>query len=572
MLSRRSETAALGALVLGLLSIRLLYFDHYAVPDSDFFQFQYKAQAFLGLSAPESFARLPLYSIAMAAVSLLLPLERPILAAAEVINLLAFGAACVLLYQLVKPAAGKWACLLVLWFGSDPMSLHLTIQPRSEMLAVALVLAALVTSRRHSGRAYGIGSLAAITRYETALLIPAFFLRDVAAGGRWKKAFVWAAVASFPLVLWLTANWIDTGNINPYAHHFQPGREAVGLDFVRLLLVQFFGVTGPWLTDAVSLKVLGPVVAATCTLGFLRLHAVDARTARPIGILFAAILLLKVRYHSLDPEQTFVLTWMMQTTFVIGLAYVAEWAWSRRRGRKPAPSLSVGRRRLALAIAPGAVLLVMLALRFGPDPKAILLFAITASMGLLVVAWIGSGKARSVPTYLIVVILSLGSVGAARANAPAALAMLERSRLIKAEIALAGEWYARHGDRKKSMAVTEPWIAAFAAPSDSANFFFTGRLESPTLAELPAELRRREIGYLVWDSHRRGLDPASYWYAYYRYDLLEPFSDGRGAAGLCLAETVRREHRYAHIYTVCSDERELSDVAPMSPDVNQKPQ
>jgi hypothetical protein len=534
-------------LLLAAIGLRVHYFNRFYVPDTDFFAFKETAQAFLTGHPPDSYQRLPLYSLLMSAAFALSGGHISLLFAAEVINLLCALAAAILLYLLAHRFVGPAALVVVYLFAFDPLSYHMTAEPRNELLATTLLILAcyLSVTTRQWGASIAAG-LAALTRYEAALLIPGLLLRDLRIGPRW-AALSRSAVASAGLLVWLLANYLASGHLNPYHAYVGEATHPAGTAFVRVMLTTVGSFIKLPIGSRLSSAVVGGIVLGLAAVGLANFARRFGAEVLPLAGFLVAGTALNMAFFSPTPEHAFLLIWILYLAGVGGFCAIATALasrWHGRRAPRAQAAPKAGPPALAIAWVGLAALLVMAGFLYGATPASP--FGITAAASLAWAALANTRRsARNAPAVSLLV-LGLGVM--TRQNVPAIEQRMERARYVKAELRLVGEWAAGHLEPGERIAVSEPSVAAFYAGPRREAFVGIAEALDSSGTRLADAMVARGVNYVAWNSHHGRGDPGSFYYKRYRMDLVAPLGAGRDTDALKLVTTLRAGSSVAYIY------------------------
>lgn len=529
------------------------YFNYYYVPDSDFFDFREKALSFLNFNLPEGFGRLPFYSILMGLFSLVMPGDFPVLSGAQLINLIAYVTSCVLIFRLASHFIGKYAFLVVYWFALDPLTIHMATQPRAGMLTIMLLVSGILLSYRLKASSYFIAFLVSITRYEGVFLIPAIFFKELLFDKRIKRALSLAALSSLGIATWILLTYRATGHLNPYHSYFITGRKPAGLDFVHELINTTLGFIGISLYHTGVFKYfIAILIAALIIMGFYSFFRINKEKSLPILIVFVGILLMKMRYYAVTPEQTFMLTWVVYLTVVGGLVWTCRVILKLYEERQHRSKLFCSKFSIRNFYVGGGVCLafvIIIATSKYLKGNSIIFYAVTlGTIALFIQKEVVSSRwVSKIFALFLIVLVSL----VCAKNLKAIETKLGRAKFTKAELRLTGEWYSQLEDRSGKIAATEPFVASYFAKKEDRNQFVAlGSLTAMSKKEMIDELIDKGVTYVVWDSHHGKLNEGSFYYEKYNVGFIESLKHGKNTEYFRLVKTVKAGPSYAHIYQV----------------------
>lgn len=534
------------ALLLFLLGLRVYYFNHFAVPDSDFFALQETAMQFRHMELPNNYQRPPLYSILIALLSLPIAGRGAMLFAAELINLISFLVSCGLLYAIAERLAGPRAAFATLFlYGLHPETMQMTVQPLAQMITITLVLLGVYWKQRGDGAPYLAAAMASVSRYEGAFLIPALYLKDFVFGTNRIRSTLCAGLASIPLLGWLALNYSTTGSVNPYFSYYSADNAAAGWEYLRVTvgtLVDFSLVP-----HFVPIKLLALVLFSFTMLGFYAMIRDSFVDFLPIGFYFLACSILNLSFFSATSSHVFLTLWV----FLLAIAAGVRLAFNILRERSGAligRLLCFGGGNVFTAVlGAGGMLSLLYVLSEKASPGVVvsgLLSFWIALVYLLVV------MPRAVRVGAIAGVISVGAFALISAgNATAISKTMEAYSNSKGVFRLAGEWYSSHATRGERMVITEPWVAGFYADPDAmGNLLALQSFEARSNEEFLEELRKRDVSFVAWDSPVGKLDKQNFYFRKYRMDLITELAKGEDLAHFVLVQTLKFGRESVHIY------------------------
>ncbi len=184
----------------------VLYFGHKLVPISDFPDIVRVGHELLSLRLPSSFKIAPVVGLMQACLSYVVGGQYPNLRAGWLLNSVLHPFNLILFWLIGKKTFGRAACWLAMVAIVSPWVLYMLREPIIEttLLFFSLLTVYLIITR--SKWRYLLASVTALVRYEGSALIMAAFVMDVIHNRdkrQWARAFVYSAVASVPLIIWL---------------------------------------------------------------------------------------------------------------------------------------------------------------------------------------------------------------------------------------------------------------------------------------------------------------------------------------------------------------------------------
>ena len=193
--------------------LSILYYGHQSVPNPDFTSFFETGRQLLSLHLPDSYKRAPILGILQVGLSNIVGGPHPGLTAGWVLNACLLPLNLILLWLVGRKIVGWAAHWIALIAIINPNVLEMATQPIVETLFLFCILLSFYAIFRRSRWAYLAASVTTMVRYEGALLILIAFVIDMLErknGESWFKPFLYAALSSVPLGLWMLGtllNW-----------------------------------------------------------------------------------------------------------------------------------------------------------------------------------------------------------------------------------------------------------------------------------------------------------------------------------------------------------------------------
>jgi hypothetical protein len=216
MFEVREKTVDAFILVILLLFgvyLSILYYGHQVVPNSDFTSFFETGRQLLSLQLPDTYKRAPVLGIFQAVLSNIVGGAHPDLTAGWVLNACLLPLNLILLWLVGRKIVGWAAHWIALIAIINPWVLQMAMQPIVETLFLFCILLSFYAIFHRSRWAYLAASVTTMVRYDGALLILIVFVVDMLErkkGESWFKPFLYAALSSVPLGLWMLGtllNW-----------------------------------------------------------------------------------------------------------------------------------------------------------------------------------------------------------------------------------------------------------------------------------------------------------------------------------------------------------------------------
>jgi hypothetical protein len=512
-------------------------FRFFWLPNNDFGSYEAIARSFGRLELPTTFQRLPLFPAAMALLAPLLPGSHAFLDAALLLNLAFAVATLPLLYVFAARSFGRGALLVPVLFAGTALFHGSGLQPLVEPSLCFFVVLAFVLFQRRSPWQYAAAAAAVLSRYEATALLPIFALAGVLEERRWLKHAALASLAGAPFLLWLAVGALRGVS---GAAFYAADMERMGFSpathvFATLLKETYRG----WWSDAPGpeLPLFLAAAALPTLLGLaLGLRRFRRETLAAVAYLSASLLVIlglgvdKARY--VEP-----VLWIPLWLFAAGLGALGSARPRERVAALPAPLVALWPAAAAAA-----------AVGLGRHWLAKLLRAPEAT-----------------PLSLDLLYLAVLCALAAAALAPSLRGLAGKGRLAAAGAAttafvlafpiLAGGIEAKQNEQYKArfanygVVVSSAWLARHVPPEarivsmNRQHFAYLGEIEPSRLvpfyeleaqdaASLAAEMRARDLSYLVATWRKPVAQTIDRVYERkFKWFLVDPFTAGEPVPG-----------------------------------------
>jgi hypothetical protein len=490
----------------------VLYFGHTVVPISDFPDLFKVGSDLLSFQRPSRFMQAPVLGLLQ---NMLYPLAWGScreLTAGWLLNAILHPFNLVLLWLVGKRIIGRsaiWvACILII----NHWTIYLLTEPIIETTYLFFILLTFYLIFARSRWAYLAASIAAMVRYEGAALILGAFVADIIHRKDRRDvigAFVYSALASLPLVIWLamTAVTWKSGSTHyltvlfskDYSKGFaEPVANRTGILLNMMVL---------WQTGFASLFNPCPGASQEAANFIFGISKITVLSGLVIGCIYSVIrrqwevwmlLLFFVPYFILHAFYPYPLgrfhstiVWIVMLICWLGLQSV----WRSAAGKLDIPSwLVLVIQILIIVIAafwliglvPYMHKIASLSLRSASMPYVTIAVVILVSVGRLY-----AGKVKVLPgiiTVLAVMALMIVS------NQFALVRLLGDGQR-EVEFRQLGEWFAANGKPDEKLAVYQNDTRLFAG-KNAPNVVGFPKADSPE--ELVEKLRQQGVTYVVW--------------------------------------------------------------------------
>ena len=549
------EVGLLALLCVGVLVYWAFQYHPFVLPNNDYYSFASQAEQLGRFEPPLHYKRMPIFPALMGWLAPVLPGPHSILNAALVWNQAFSIGSLVLLFVFARRSIGAGAILLPTLVATTPQFHAMGLQPLVEPSLGFFVVAAFVAFQRSSGWQWVFAFLAALSRYEAAMLIPALFLAGGWRDGGWRPKFLAAVAAGSGVTIWLGLGMLAGSGGSSYLDlmegmGFQP---APGF-FLRSLSEPF----GGWFSDrpVFWLPFAGAVllpIAAGIREGFATRRF---ETAALLG--FAGLCATTIVFFGIDKARyVYPTQWIWIHLWVVGaLALGRQTAtWLRAR---PTP-LAWAAAGLGLALAAAGV--VVFAGRMAEEPSAV--------PRALEAAWLGFALALTGGFLALAVRAGARDAAAVAVACGLGLAMtpIHAGGVLGKQIAghkiqhtnrsawRLAHWLAanRHVDDVVLVLPRTHILHLTSIPEDALLRF--ANFEAESLEELHPRLVERGVTLVAYTDRGAPQNPAQgHYYRLHHVALAEWFADGDPLPGFELVATLalpdELEERPVQVYRV----------------------
>lgn len=218
----------------------ILYFGHTVVPISDFPAFNRVGHQLWSLHAPADYKRAPMLGLLQVPLSWLVGGQYPDLAAGWLLNAILHPFNLLLFWLVGKKIIGKTAVWFAIVAIINPWVLYLLTEPIVETTYLFFILLTFYFLFNRSNWCYLFASIATMVRYEAvALILAAFVIDMIHYKGKKEciRAFLYSALASLPLFIWMLATFLDWNPQTAGDHYLKIF--SANSDYVKALKVPY---------------------------------------------------------------------------------------------------------------------------------------------------------------------------------------------------------------------------------------------------------------------------------------------------------------------------------------------
>jgi len=504
------------------------------VPNSDFPAFIATGKSLLAFKLPGSFKRAPVLGLLQAALSRAVAGQHPDLTAGWLLNSVLHPFSLLLLYLIARKilAGGAWLYAIIVVV--NPWTVALLVQPIAETTMIFFILLTVYFILRRSNWCYLFAAIATMTRYECAALILGAFVFDMITRTTRKeriRAFVYSALASVPLGLWLLATKLtwQPGVSRHYFGHFTSRRGHIGTEYF-----QWFWETAfmPLLQLPASVKAAFVARPATSAEAASITQAVKALSG--FSKFIAVTGCLVATGYSLIKRQ-----WKLVPLIIFLGGYVGIHSMrvlTRHRYCLPAVWVAL----LLCCYGWQSIWRMANYKDWIPRPAVIILqltVIVLAGIWLVMLAPFLSAAAPLSPTsrylpYVAAAVFALifivrtliyksGHVWRDVALSMLACLMVVSGQFVlvrqvgtgntDVEFKMLADWYVKNAEPGEKLVATLTNVMRFFAPRESKYFVPTETIGGDNPAKFVRKCYKRDITYVAWDS-RIGLTPTNSYY------------------------------------------------------------
>jgi hypothetical protein len=525
----------------------LLHYHQFFVPPVDTQEFLDLSREMWSLKAPTYYKRMPLFPFVIGLVGKLIPAREPELEAALSLNILFSGASLVFLYLVARKMIG-WAAIVPLCFlAASNLTHNMAGQPLVEPIMGLTLLLSLWLFQRKSRWQYLALFFAALTRYENSALIAIFFILNWIDGKKFWKPLLLSAAASSGFLFWMLLSALHHGSgTNPYVSQMARQGWVANPDFA-------------WRFVEVSFAEWGAPVLAVAALAGLALSWQQCRR-ESLAIFSYAVLYVgaHVAFGANRSRYAYPILWVLPLYVATCLSAALGLARSRLCDRWRG-WMSWSLAGVAALAAAGSLLYAFRKLDAERGLRHAAVYVTLAGAIPLVAASYAAALLRR-PAWAAAA-LALGLVALA---APAAGRGVDRHAkdswahyYRRYGSYRAGRWLEENLTPGQNALAPHASLVAICGKLKPERVLAFSQLESRTMEDLPAELRRKGVAYVVFTRYKlpaKGDPRHARLVRRYRPEFLDHFEKGEPVPGFEHVLTIeipkRARRKNAQIYRV----------------------
>jgi hypothetical protein len=540
----------------------IIYWGHQPVPHFDFNCFQVTSRPLLSFHPPIDYKRTPLIGILHIWLGRVTGGAYPELQGGWLLNSVSHVLTVIFLWLAARKLIGKNA----IWFAViaiiNPFGLQLLTEAIAEtpMLFFTWITFYLIFIR--SKWAYLFASLASMVRYECAALIAGMFILDLIEGNKKQRmmAFVYAALASIPLALWMFGTLLNSSHLGA-THYLNIFKKEYTSQFVEgvqnrtgflknaeiLWQVGFYPLFQPSPTnsgqDMANVIMIANRIIITLAFFFGSIYGLFKKQWKIL-----VLLIFLVPYFWVHAKYPYPIHRYYATVFGIVMLiciYGVMSFWELIKNKLPKPAVVISQILLLVICFIWALNLWAYLPQIADMSKAsVSLPYISILISILI--FVAGVYVYRKNIFTSVVILSM------------MILMIVSNQFIVAGVVGNGdrdiefkyltEWYCQNAKPDEKLVTTVPIILTILAPQYKDNFIHTGTFDANSPEQFAMECYKKHITYVAWDS-REGLTPSDQYYKYWKMSNIAPLAVGRDIGPYEFITQFRvNQRRYLNLY------------------------
>jgi hypothetical protein len=539
----------------------VIYWGHQVVPHFDFECFEWLGRQILSFKMPTDYKRVPLVGILQVLLGYIAGGEYPAFHGGWLLNSIAHPLTAVLLWLAGRKVIGRTAVWFAIMAIINPWGLQLLTEAIAETTFLFFIWATFYLIFIRSKWAYLLASLTTMVRYEGAALILCAFVMDMIDSRNKKQriiAFVYAALASVPLALWMLGtvlNWQTLGTTHylniftkEYTSQFAESvEERTG--FVKnadmLWNVGFFPLFIPFKNTENGFAMAVFSASKILVLAGFLFGSVYGLYKRQWKILVLLIFILPyfvihARYPYLIPRYYATIVAIVMLVCIYGLFSF----WNLVKDKLPQRAIIISQIIVSIAALIWALMLLgelSKATELSRASVSLLYIAISVAFIALIAEhftykrkWL-TDFVFSALMILMITSNQCGVVGVVGNG----------DRDIEFKYLL--DWYKDNAKQGEKLVTTVPSILQIMAPQYKDCFIHTNTFDANNPKDFAVECYKKNITYVAWDS-RVGLALGDPYYKYWNVANIAPLAAGKDVGPYQFITQIRSPLRNAAGY------------------------
>jgi hypothetical protein len=539
----------------------VIYWGHQVVPHFDFECFAAQGRQILSFKLPTDYKRVPLVGILQVLLGHIADGESPDFHGGWLLNSIVHPLTAVLLWLAGRKVIGRAAVLFAIIAIINPCGLKLIRESIAETTLLFFIWATFYLIFIRSKWAYLAASLTTMVRYEGAALILCAFVMDMIDSKNKKQriiSFVYAALASVPLALWMLGTMLNVQSMGPthyinifskeYISQLYEGVEnkpgfvshlelfwLVGFDHLFLL---------PWDTGGIFLTYIMKILLLASFL-FGSIYGLYKRQRNILVLLlfFLSYLFIHIEYTYLVARYYATIVAIVMLICIYGLCSF----WDVIKGKLPKRAV------IAFQVIALITACIWAFEIFADIRKTTTMSKASASLpyvatSVTIISLIAGRFAhkRKLLTDFVILAFMIQMIVSNQFGVYIAVGNGERDIEFKYLL----DWYKDNAKKDEKLVTTVPSILQIMAPQYKDCFIHTGTFDANNPNDFVAECYKRNITYVAWDS-RMGLTPTDPYYKYWKMANIAQLAKGIDDIGpyhLVAQIVIVSQQRYINIY------------------------
>jgi hypothetical protein len=534
------------------------------VPHFDFECFEWTGQQILSCKLPADYKRLPLVGILQVLLGHIAGGEYPDFHGGWLLNSIAHPLTAVLLWLAGRKVIGRTAVWFAIIAIINPWGLWLLTEAIAETTLLFFIWATLYLIFIRSKWAYLSASLTTMVRYEGAALILGAFVMDMIDSKDKRQriaAFVYAALASVPLALWMLGTALNIQTLGPthylnifskeYTSQFVEGVEK-RIGFVKhayiLWYVGFANLFVPFIKTengfTAAIFNANKIFVLTSFL-FGSVYGLYKRQWKILVLLIFLLpyFLVHAKYPYPMPRYHATIVAIVMLVCIYGLCSF----WKLIKDKLPERTIVISQIIVLITALVWALIL------FGELSKvteqlsrasvSLLYIAILAVYITLIAEHFAYKRKRL--TDFVVLVLMILMITSNQCGVVSIVGNGERDIEFKYLL----DWYKDNAKKGEKLVTTVPSILQIMAPQYKDCFIHTDTFDANNPNDFAIECYKRNITYVAWDS-RKGLSPTDPYYKYWKIANIAPLAAGVDVGPYQFIAQIRviNQERYINLY------------------------
>ena len=542
----------------------VIYWGHQAVPHPDFSCFAIIGRQILSFQMPTDFKRVPLLGVLQVSLGKITGGQNPDFTGAWLLNSIAHSFTAVLLWLVGRKIIGRSAVWFAVVAIINPWGLQLLTEGIAETTLLFFIWLTFYFIFTRSKWAYLFAALTSMVRYEGSALILCAFVLDMIEGKNKKErilAFVYAAIASVPLLLWLAGTVFEQGMGT--THYFKVFTKEYKEQFVgdvaaKTGFVKHAGML--WQVGFYQLFLPSPQAGRDSAQLLMNLSKMFVFVSFLFGSVYGlckrqwkilVLLIFIIPYFWLHAKYPYPMARYHATIFAIVLLiclYGLLSFWKLITDKLKLPKGII----IALQLVVIIIAIIWALGLTGFLPRLAQMSAASASLPYVAISAVLIALAAGFLAYkesIIKEIAILALMVLIIVSNQFAVASLVGNGGRDIEFKYLADWYVQNAKKGEKLVSTMANLLASMAPQYADDFVpIDDFVDVNTPAEFAEKCFRKNITYVSWDS-RIGYVPSDDYYKMWRIQNIAPLAAGRDTGPYQFITQLRaNERRFINVY------------------------